>query len=374
MKYMIYMPLLFLAACGSSKKEETPAAPAADGRILVLTPAQMRQAEPVSEIPPVRTGSNTIAAKGQIEAPPQNRISVTSPLGGYVRQIGPHIGDRVKKGETLAVLEDLQLIQLQQDYLSGKSRLVQLQAEYERQTALGKTQASSLKQAELAKADFENQQVAQKAGAEKLRLIGIDPERLTVADIRSSLPVKSTVDGFVTAIYANIGKYVSGAEVLMDLVDPSDIHLSLHVFEQDLPALRIGRPVQAYTNSDPGKTYPAEIARIGKTVSADKSVEVHCHFRSVPPELIPGLYMNARIEIEGSPAGAIPEDALIDENGTYSVFVTEGGNRFSLLPVRVAWTQNDSVGITGMDGNRPARPVVVKNAYPLYMEWKNRAD
>jgi cobalt-zinc-cadmium efflux system membrane fusion protein len=375
MKYLLYTSLLFIMACGNKNNNEAEKlSDVPSSNLVKLTDAQFKNADIASEIPGTGTGAQYISVKGQIEAPPQNRISITSPLGGYVKQIKLHIGDKVRKGETVAVLEDLQFIQLQQDYLSGKTRLVQLESEYERQEALSKMQASSIKQAELSKADFENQKILVKAISEKLRLIGLEPESLTAENMRSSIPIKSPVDGFVTAININMGKYVSGAEVLMELVDPSDIHLSLRVFEKDLPFLRIGQKVTTYTNNNPGKKYETEIVLIGKSILADKSVEVHAHFHSIPPELIPGLYMNADIEAEGISSVAVPQDAVIAENGKHFVFVDEGKNTFLLTPVDVQWNQNDSTGIS-MEENAPAnKKVVIKNAYALYMQLRNQGE
>jgi len=374
MKQLIYAAgLLFLAACGNGNAQHTGGAdaPATDANTVTLTDAQLRNADVRTALPPVRTGANTISVKGQVEAPPRNRISVTSPLGGYVKDIRLHIGDRVTKGQTLVTLEDMQYIQLQQDYLAGKVRLAQAQSEYERQEALSRTQASSAKQAETARADYENLRVTQRATGEKLRLLGIDPDALTPDNLRGTLPLRSPVNGYVTAVNANLGKYATGTDVLMELVDPTDIHLSLRVFEKDLPHLHIGQKVTAYTNTDPQKKYGAEIVLIGKTVMPDKSVEVHCHFHKIPPELIPGLYMNADIETVGTAAPTLPQDAVITDNGAPFVFLQTAPNRFSLVPVTVQWTQNDSTGISWKTPPPEGTRVVTRNAYALYMQMKN---
>lgn len=373
--YGLYAALLLLIACGSdgsSGKENT--APTGDANRVTLSEAQARQADLRTEVLPLRESANTISVKGQVEAPPSHRVSVSSPLGGYVKDIRLHIGDRVSKGQALLQLEDMQFIQLQQDYLAAKARLEPAKNEYERQEQLGKTQAASSKQVETAKADFENLKVQTKALAEKLRLIGIDPDALNADNLRGSLPLRSPVNGFVTAVYANVGKYASGADVLMELVDPSDIHLSLRVFEKDLPFLHIGQRVSAYTNTDPQKKYEARIVLIGKTLNEEKWVEVHCHFLHIPSELIPGLYMNADIEAEGAVAPALPQEALITENGGSFVFVESGPDVFDLVPVDIRWSGRDSVGIAWKNAAPEGQKTVTKNAYSLYMQLRNKGE
>lgn len=375
MKNWIYISLLFLAACGGktqptaeeTKKETT-------SNEVTLTPEQVKNVDLETEVPSVRSGSNYLSVRGEITAPPQNKISITSPLGGYVKQIKLQIGDKVKKGEVLVVMEDMQFIQLQQEYLGGKTTLNQLKAEYERQDALSKTQAASTKQAEQAYAAYENQKIAVKANAEKLNLLGINPETLQADELSSKVVLRSPIDGFVTAVNTNIGKYVSGTETLIELIDPTDIHLSLQIFEKDLASIQIGQHVIAYTNTNPDKKYKAEVVLIGKTVLPDKSVEVHCHFEQFPPELIPGLYMNAEIETQSLQKSTVPTNAVLQENDADYVFVDKGQGTFHLMPVNVNWTENDSSGISQLDGSRITQKVVVKNAYTVYMQLRNEKD
>ena len=373
--YLFCLSLFFLISCGSKQpnQKETPSDAISENQV-VLSEAQFLNADIVSGVPALSYGSQYINVKGQVEAPPQNRVSIASPLGGYVKEIRLHIGDKVKKGETVVILEDLQFIQLQQDYLTAKTKIIQVQAEYDRQEALSKTQASSLKQAELAKTDLDNQKILLKSIAEKLHLIGVDTESLTPENIRASVPVKSPVDGYVTAIYVNRGKYVSGAETIMELVDPSDIHLSLRVFEKDLPFLRIGQNVSAYTNTDPAKKYEAHIVLIGKSVLPDKSVEVHCHFHVIPPELIPGLYMNATIEAESVKSPAIPQEAVMEENGKQFVFIDEGNKHYRLTPIQIIWSERDTAGFAYLTPPAPNSKVVTKNAYALFMQLRNKKE
>lgn len=364
-----------MAACGGktqptaeeTKKETT-------SNEVTLTPEQVKNADLETEVPSVRSGSNYLSVRGEITAPPQNKISITSPLGGYVKQIKLQIGDKVKKGEVLVVMEDMQFIQLQQEYLGGKTTLNQLKAEYERQDALSKTQAASTKQAEQAYAAYENQKIAVKANAEKLNLLGINPETLQAEELSSKVVLRSPIDGFVTAVNTNIGKYVSGTETLIELIDPTDIHLSLQIFEKDLASIQIGQHVIAYTNTNPDKKYKAEVVLIGKTVLPDKSVEVHCHFEQFPPELIPGLYMNAEIETQSLQKSTVPTNSVLQENDVDYVFVDKGQGTFHLMPVNVNWTENDSSGISQLDGSRITQKVVVKNAYTVYMQLRNEKD
>ena len=101
--------------------------------------------------------SSTIKLNGKIDVPPQNMISVSVPMGGYLKSTKLLPGMHVRKGEILAILEDPQYIQLQQDYLLAKSKLHFAELELARQQELNKSQASSDKVTQQAQTEVANQ-------------------------------------------------------------------------------------------------------------------------------------------------------------------------------------------------------------------------
>eukprot|EP01034_Spumella_vulgaris_P006429 gene6429-8185_t len=85
-------------------------------------------------------------------------VSISVPLGGYLKTTSLLPGTHVNKGQILAVMEDQQYIQLQQDYLTGKTRIVYLENEYLRQKELNATKSASDKIYQQAESDFRSQQ------------------------------------------------------------------------------------------------------------------------------------------------------------------------------------------------------------------------
>lgn len=218
-----------------------------------------------------------IEVNGKIDVPPQNLYSLSLPLGGYLKSTQLLPGMHFNKGEVIAYIEDPKFIELQQNYLSAKSRIELLKAEYERQKELNISKAASDKALQQAKAAYESEIIYLKSIEEQLRLIGIQAKKLTVENISATIPLYAPIDGFVGKVNVNIGKYVSATEVLFELVNPEDIHLNLRVYEKDINSLEIGQEVVAYTNTHPNKKYNCEIILIGKEVMENHSLEVHCH-------------------------------------------------------------------------------------------------
>jgi len=297
------------------------------------------------------------------------------PLGGYLKSTQLLPGMHIGKGATTAVMEDQQYIQLQQDYLTAKAKLLYAEQEFNRQRDLNLSKASSDKVYQQAQLEYTSQKVLMKSLGEKLQLIGIRPDKLDENNLSRSITIPSPIDGFVTKVNVNIGKYVNPSDVLFEMVNPGDIHLALTVFEKDVNKLLVGQQLVAYTNNDPGKKYPCEIILIGKDFSNDKSVEVHCHFKSYDRALIPGMFMNAEVKVESKQADALPVGAIVTYQGKQFAFVVKGSKQFEMTEIKTGNTENGYITVDigdtpGMD----SAVYVTRGAYTLLMKLKNTSQ
>jgi cobalt-zinc-cadmium efflux system membrane fusion protein len=319
--------------------------------------------------------SAVLKTHGLIDVPPQNMVSISVPLGGYLKESHLLPGTHVRKGERIAVIEDQQYIQLQQDYLTAVARLTYSEEEYKRQRELNAGKATSDKAYQQVVADYKAQKVEVKGLSEKLELIGIDPHALTEESLSRNVSISSPIDGYVTRVNANIGKYVRPEDVLFELVNPSDIHLDLKVFEKDIEDVHIGQEVTAYTNNRPDRKYKCEVILVGKDLTEDRALEVHCHFENGDPSLIPGLYMNAEITVSKGDAYVIPSDAVVTHDNKSYVFRVIADNRFERVEVSTGATMDGIVEVE-WKGGAPAESdvFVTEGAYALLMTMMNVAD
>ena len=370
---IIIVTLVLLSACGSKKNPETVAAIAVNENAVTLTAAQMASAKIVSGGLEERTLSAVIKVNGKIDVPPQNMISISMPLGGYLRATKLLPGMQVKKGETIAVMEDQQYIQLQQDYLTTKSRLVYAEADYQRQKELNQSKAGSDKVFQQAQMEYSNQKINLGALSEKLKLININPAVVSETNISKSVNIYSPINGFVSKVNVNIGRYVNAPDILFELVNPSDIHLNLKIFEKDLEKLSIGQKLLAYTNNDPSKKHACEISLISKDLSPERTAEIHCHFDQYDKTLVPGMYMNADIKIKSLKTLVLPDDAIVNFEGGNYIFIAKGNNRFLLTEVTPGLKENGFTEIKNPEAFAN-KQIAVKGAYTLLMALKNKAE
>lgn len=380
MKFLFFISaLILIASCSSKKTEQTAVATekkeVINNSTVHLTDSQAINSQIVIGKVEKKEIFSILKVTGKIDVPPQNMVSVSFPLGGYLKSTQLLPGMYVKKGGVLGVLEDIQFIQLQQDYLAAKVRLQFLGADYKRQQTLDAGQATSAKALQQVRSEYESQRILVNSLDAKLRLIGISPTSLSVGRISKSVNIYSPISGYVSKVNVNIGKYVSPTEVLFELVNPADIHLVLTVFQKDVPKLRIGQKVITYTANEPDRKIPASILLISQDIAADGSVEIHCHFDIEEHRLLPGTFMNAEIETKNSEALVLPEGALVSYENKHYVFLQKEKNVYEMIEVIIG--NNDSGYVAIDDASTKAlidKPMVVNNAYALLMALKNKPE
>ena len=315
--------------------------------------------------------SSKIKLSGMVDVPPQNLASVSAPSGGYVKYTKFMPGMHVNKSETLAILEDPQIVQLQQDYLLAKSNLGYAQKDYSRQSDLNKSKAASDKVMQQAQTEAQNQNIMMRGMAEKLRAMGINPNNLNAGNIRRSIAVSSPVSGYISSVNVKIGQYVSPTDRLFEVVNTDDVHLALNIFEKDLNKISVGQRVVAYTNQKPEKKYAANIILIGKDFQQDRSVIIHCHFIDYDKNLIPGTYMNAEVETNSETGNTVPDDAIVTWKNKQYIFQEVKPKTYKMVEIKIGNSENGRTEIFNIDQNLKNKKFVTKGAYYLLMGLKN---
>jgi cobalt-zinc-cadmium efflux system membrane fusion protein len=369
---VILAVILFNACSNSSAEQQSEEKTANTNETLVqLTAAQAKNIGLQTGTVSVKNISGSLKLSGQIDVPPQNLVSVSIPLGGYLKSTQMLPGTQVRKGQLLAIMEDPQYIQLQQDYLNAKNKLAYAGKEYERQKELNSSKASSDKVLQQSESEFRSISIELKALAAKLSLIGINPQRLTENSISRSVGIHSPINGYISRVNVNIGKYVTPSDVIFELVNPTDIHLNLMVYEKDLGKIAIGQKVIVYSNARPDQKYDTKIILLSHSLNENRIAEVHCQFEKYDKKLVPGMYMNAEIQLDNNQGKVLPDDAIVSfENKDY-VFVQEGNSSFRMTPIQKGQSEN---GLTVVGDGLEGKRIVTVGAYSLLMKLKNTAE
>jgi len=390
MKNILIVLFLLTCACSCSKKEEEKEVPNEhesheEGNIVEITPAQFETAGIETGFTSIRNLSEVVTANGNIDIPPQNLVSISAPMGGFVRKTDLLQGMNVKKGQVLAIIENPEFIQIQQDYLETESKLEYAQLEYKRQSELSKENINARKILQLAFSE-EKIQKARLAGLrERLLTAGINMKTLESGTIVNKASIISPITGSVTTVNVNLGKYVNPTDVMFEIVDTHHLHVELSVFENDIPKIKLGQLVRFTINSNPGKEHLAEVYLINQKINEDRTVRVHCHLMKDDPGFLPENFVKAIIETGANPVTALPDQAIVDFEGKSYIFAQKKDGSlekqktqehlFEMKQITKGISENGYTQVTlpaDFDGKK--NPIVLKGAYALLSQLKNSED
>jgi cobalt-zinc-cadmium efflux system membrane fusion protein len=364
---ILYILLIVITASCNNAGDQTEKATPQEQKPtnLELSAAQMRSNSiELGNIEHTMMGG-TILVNGSVEIPPTNKTAISFPYGGFVSSVNVLDGMYVKNGQILMTIEDPALIQLQQDYMDAYSQLQYLKADYERQKELGTQGANSGKTIQLAQASYQSGRAKVEGLKLKLELAGLNAAAVQQGKFTRKVPVKAPFNGVVTGMFAEVGKYASPSDVLMEVIDTKHTHIELFVFEKDIPFIRLNQRVELTINGS-DKPYTAKIYLIGKAIGADRRVKVHCHLYKEEPALLSGTFVQARIHLDEQTLKAVPVDAVVDLDGKKYVFAAKkmaaGSVQVELVQVRILAEENGWAAVQEEHAGNQLKSVVFKGA------------
>ncbi|RNI31761.1 efflux RND transporter periplasmic adaptor subunit [Rufibacter immobilis] len=382
--------LLLFSSCGNESEpaQKTGEAQAEeqhgeDPQAAELTQEQYRVAGIVLGKPQMRNLSNILTLTGKLDLPPQNMASVSAPLGGYVKSTELLEGMRVRKGQQIASIENPEFVTLQQEYLEAKSSLTFLEQDYQRQKELSQEQVTSAKAYQKASAEYRAARSQVEALGERLRIIGIAPSSLREGKIRRILPIYAPIDGYVTYINANVGQFVNPTDVLFRIADTDHLHVELTVFEKNVASLKKGQKVRYSLPNETVAQHEATIYLIGKEISPERTVRVHAHMDEEDKDLVPGMYVQAQLALDGQKVLSLPGEAVVQDNGQNFIFLYTGQEKegeavmkkFRMVPVEKGAEAENFVQVAlpaGIDTTNAN--FVTKGAYSLLAKMRNSEE
>lgn len=364
--------LLVAGACKQGQEPQEAEAPETEA--VQLSARAISNAGITTGTAALSSMKELLKVAGIAEVPPRSLVSVSFPMAGILKNSQLLPGSPVRKGQVLATLEDAAFVQLQQDYLQAREKLTLLRLDYERQKALSAESAGSIKIFEQANAEYAMQQVLVRSLEERLRLIGLQPDKLSVDKITRSVAVVSPIDGFVKSVHLNMGKYTSPGEVLFDLIDPRDIHASLTVYEKDLHKLKVGQRVTIYTTARPGIPYQAEVILVSRDIDDNRGATVHCHFVGAHADVYPGMYLSAEVGLDATQQYTVPEEAVVRHGGSEYVFLATGTGQYRMQQVQTGMRSQGRVAIAADGIDWANQQLVLTNAYALLGKMMNTEE
>lgn len=378
-KYFIsVLVLIAINACQTDKKatETNKITTSSVGSMLVqLDKDQLKEANLKTAILEKGNASIDIHLNGKVDVPPTAVASVSIPMGGYIQDINLIPGNFVKKGSTIATIKDPQYIQLQEDYLTAKSKSVYLSQDLDRQKLLLQQDAVSKKAFQLLQSEYNTNAIALKGLAEKLQLINIDPSSLSVDKITSKVNLVAPISGYVSKVNINRGKYVAPTDILLELIDPNDVHAAITIFEKDITLFKEGIKGKVVLANEPNSSYPVSVMVVSKNLDEDKTGLVHCHFLNIPKNVVPGMFLTADFSVKSADAVIVPVTAIQRFQGVDYIFIQKSANEFEAKQVTLGAINKTTAAILNPEATEwVGKNIVIENAYSLLGKLMNKAE
>jgi cobalt-zinc-cadmium efflux system membrane fusion protein len=298
-----------------------------------------------------------------VEADPAHLIKVSPPLSGLVNQLKVELGQRVKSGQGLVIIDSPDLGTAYSDYDRAKVLLALAQKSRDRERGLEKIGGAALKDLQQAETDYVTAQVEYQRATAHLKQIGVDDP--DAPDKSQTVTVTAPMDGSVIDLQVAAGEYWNDPTVaLMTIADLSTIWVTASVPEKDTSLVVKGQSVDVVFPAYPGEVFKGEVLFVSDVLDPDtRRTKVRIAFQNPGTRLRPGMFANVSFYAPVQSQPVVPASALVLKDDENQVFVETAPWTFEVRDVDIGFQQGDQVVLTS--GVKPGERVVVRGGVLL---------
>lgn len=305
--------------------------------------------------------AGTFSFTATVLANPERLANVAPRVSGRIVSAGAKLGDRVKQGQTLAVLDSIEVGEAQSSYAQVASEAAVAKAAFERAERLVKEQVVPAKEYQRAQGEYQRTQAQLRAATEKLKMLGVSTPGGGAA---SSFPLIAPLSGTVIERKAVIGELAKPEDRLFVVADLSRVWVEANIPERQLAHVRTGAPAQASVAAYPDQVFRGKVNVVGAVFDKEtRTAKAIIELDNAKGMLRPNMFANVAIQTgESRELLAVPELAVTLVQGVPTVFVQEGEG-FEARPVELGERLGGKVVVSS--GLKPGEQVVTEGVYAL---------
>jgi cobalt-zinc-cadmium efflux system membrane fusion protein len=240
--------------------------------------------------------AETIQCKGAISLPKKNKATISAQFEGIITKLYVNDGQFVEKGQVLAILQNDAIIDLEKEFIEISSHFDFSKHEFTRQGEQALDNSLPIKEAQLAEVDYKVMEARYYTLKEKLRILGINTEKLKPESIKGDINIYSPLKGSISKINVKIGKYVTKGEKLFKVIDISEPQMKLKLHERKFNQIHLGQKTTFTLASDCNNSFQATFENIGKKVNShDSTINVYAKINSKIGSVVDGMSLSATI-------------------------------------------------------------------------------
>lgn len=356
-----------LAACGRSEtpgesNAATPATkPASPGQPSIESRIQTAVVAPSSVKP-------TLMLSGKVAYGEDRYSRISSPLQGRVLDVRAKLGDHVKAGDVLVVIDSPDISAAYSDFVKEASDLEYSTRAYELAKDLYENKALPMKDYKQAENDLVKAKAEFRRSKEKLLSLRVPAAELgkplAQQKITARFEMKSQLAGTVVERNVTPGQSVGGdaSQVLFTVADLERLQVVADVYERDLDLVRVGQVASVTVEAYQSENFAAAVAAVGDVVDpTSRTIKVRAWVNNATHRLKPEMFARLHIEVgEATNFLTVPKEAVLEVDGKTFVYVVEQTGRYSRRPVKIGPASNEQVRI--VEGLSSGERIVTKGA------------
>lgn len=370
--------LALLASCANKKTEATKQEEhqqEEQTNLVALTDLQMKTTGIELGTIELKNLKTSIKANGMLIVPNQNKALVTSVNNGVIKTLLIQPGNFVRQGQTIATIINPDVARMQQELQTTNAQINLSEIELKRQQELVEGNAAPLKNVQRVQTELTSLKAIRNALQKQLRTMGIPVSSVNKGNILTTMAITAPISGTVSEVTAQIGSKIDPSTPIAEIVNNSQLHLDLFVYEKDLPRLHANQIIHFTLTNNPGKEYDAKIYSIGTAFASEsKTIPVHAVVNGDKAGLIEGMNITAVISIGQTVVPAVPNDAIVNYNGQDFIFVLadtsdkkteqqKQGMRFKRIRVVKGVSDVGFTEVTLLTGLPPDAKIITKGAF-----------
>lgn len=341
------------------------------GRVKMAVEKQKQHGVVVVSAKQQRLGG-VISATGKVEVNADRIAHVSPRINGKIVAIRASLGDSVAAGQTLVILDSVELGEALNRYHQSKTKLALAQSNMDRIKVLVDKKIAARKDILQAETDYKTAQTEQHTDEERLSMYGVSTTDLKGEGHKKPLlPVRSPIGGIVTEKHAIVGELADPSKSLYTVADLSSVWVLVDINEKDLAKVRKGQTAIVNVGAFPDMKLKGRITYIADLVNeATRTVKARIEVSNPGRKLKPEMFATVELSLPSNtpPVLAIPDDALQMFEGRKVLFVTDDGTEFEIRKVELG---RSSGGLTEViSGLKEGERYAAKGSFLLKSEMQ----
>lgn len=298
---------------------------------VILTEAEEKAISPEIAVAQYHPISNEITAMGKILANQYRQAIVSYPFPARVASIKAKIGEHVKKGQELMVLQSEEVGEATAAFYKANADYELAKVNFEREQQLFEKGVGAKKNYLVAETEMKVAEASLNATEKKLHVLGFSEsgvEQISKThQINPVISLYSPIEGKIVTSNVILGEMIDESTEILTIMDPSILWVEAEIYEKDIAMIRTGQEVVAEVPAYPGESFLGKITYISDLLNeTTRTITVRSEVTNRSNRLKPGMFANLRIvlEIDGN-ALCIPANAVLDDQGRKLVFVKSNG-------------------------------------------------